>query len=155
MYHHLLHPHHRLSFPVSCGMDKNICIHQWYQEYITKSVQLPAQPLCCAATAELHITWHGSKGYPGKQCKVTTRELYPKLGCVHPSIYHALECTGSWRDVKFCRRIPHSWSCTLLGYVLLMICLLLESSQMPCAVVLCFLTPNCLTEHGGWAQCGL
>ena len=28
-------------------------------------------------------------------------------------------CTGSSRDLKFCRRRPHSWSCTLLGYVLL------------------------------------
>ena len=24
-------------------------------------------------------------------------------------------CTGSSRDVKFCRRRPHCWSCTLLG----------------------------------------
>ena len=30
-------------------------------------------------------------------------------------------CTGSSRDVKFCRRRPHSWSCTLLGYVLLIL----------------------------------
>ena len=48
--------------------------------------------LCCDGRTSHDITWHGSKGYAGKQCKVTTtgtRELYPKLGCVQPCIYHA------------------------------------------------------------------
>ena len=52
-----------------------------------KSVQLPTQPLSSAATPELLIT-RDSKGYAGKQWKVTTGELNPKQGCVQPSFYH-------------------------------------------------------------------
>ena len=83
-----------------------LCIWVSPRVHNPKSVQLPTQPLCSAATAELHITWHGSKGYSGKQCKVTTRELYPKLGCEQPCIYHAQSANNVCGFISWCEVLP-------------------------------------------------
>ena len=68
----------------------------------TKSVQLPAQPLYIAVMATLHITWHGLKGYTGKQCKVTPRKLNPKQGCTQPCIYYATGANNVYGFITRC-----------------------------------------------------
>ena len=39
---------------------------------------------CCDGRTSHHVTWSETQytQYVGRQCKVTTRELYPKLGCI-------------------------------------------------------------------------
>ena len=69
--------------------------------------------LCCDGRTSHHVTWFK------RLCRQTVqsdhKRVVPRAGLRTTQYLSCTECTGSSRDVKFCRRRPHCWSCTLLG----------------------------------------
>ena len=69
--------------------------------------------LCCDGRTSHHVTWF--KRLCWQTVQSDHKRVVPKAGLRTTQYLSCTECTGSSRDVKFCRRRPHSWSCTLLG----------------------------------------